>query len=232
MCGYEALARFPPRPEWGPPDWFDAADRVGLGAAMESAAVHNALRLLPRLPAGLSLAVNVSARALLASESIPALFTGSESTRLILEVTEHERIRDTERLRARLAPVRSAGVRVAVDDAGSGFAGLQHILDLAPEVLKLDRTLITGISTDPARQAMCEAMLSFCRRTNAALVAEGVQTPAELATVRRLGVTRAQGYLLGRPEIWDAPGAPDETPRPRGRCPGRPSATPARHQPS
>jgi EAL domain-containing protein (putative c-di-GMP-specific phosphodiesterase class I) len=212
VCGYEALARFPARPGWGPQDWFDAADRVGLGAALESAAVHNALCLLPRLPPARTLAVNVSARALLASESIPALFTNSQSRRLVLEVTEHERIRDLDRLRARLAPVRAAGVRIAVDDAGSGFAGLQHILDLAPEVLKLDRTLITGISEDPARQAMCEAMLGFCRRTNAALVAEGVETPAELATVRRLGVTRAQGYLLGRPEIWDALRVQGETP--------------------
>jgi EAL domain-containing protein (putative c-di-GMP-specific phosphodiesterase class I) len=202
VCGYEALARFPAREGWGPQEWFDAAARVGLGAALESAAVYNALRLLPRLAPGQSLAVNVSARALLSSLSIPAMLTSQAAGRLVLEITEHERITDHDRLNACVSVARAAGVRIAVDDAGSGFAGLQHILALAPEVLKLDRSLISAVATDSARQAMCEAMVGFCRRTNTALIAEGVETHADLDTLRRLGITRAQGYLLGRPEIW------------------------------
>lgn len=223
VCGYEALARFPARPGWGPQQWFDAAARVGLGTALESAAIYNAVRLLPRLRSGQSLAVNVSAKALLSSTSIATMFTSGEAERLVLEVTEHERIADANRLNERLAPVRAAGVRVAVDDAGSGFAGLEHILALAPDVLKLDRSLVTGIATDPARQAMCEAMLGFCRRMNTVLVAEGVETSDELFTVRRLGVTRAQGYLLGRPAPWQQV-LGSSSPPPRGCRDDEPAA--------
>lgn len=199
VWAYEALSRFPGRPGWGPQDWFAAADRVGLGVALESAAVHKALALLPRLAGGTCLTVNVSARALLASASIAAMLTSHAGERLIVEVTEHERIDDARRLDAVLTLARAAGVRVAVDDAGSGFAGLEHILALSPEILKLDRALIDGISTDPARQAMCEAMVSFCRRTRTVIVAEGVETRRDLDMLRALGVTHAQGYLLGRP---------------------------------
>lgn len=196
---YEALARFPARDGWGPPDWFSAAHRVGLGTALESAAVHNALALLPRLPEEVCLSVNASACALLGSASIVAMLTGDVARRLVVEVTEHERIADLQQVNAVLTRARAAGVRVAVDDAGSGFAGLEHILNLAPEVLKLDRTLVDGIASDPARQAMCEAMIGFCRRTGAVLVAEGLETAEDLEMLRRLGVTHAQGYLLGRP---------------------------------
>lgn len=199
VWAYETLSRFPARDGWGPQDWFNAADRVGLGVALESAAVHNALDLLPQLAPGIFLSVNVSARALLSSASITAMLTSHAGEHLIVEVTEHERIDDPQRLHAVLTLTRAAGVRVAVDDAGSGFAGLEHILTIAPEILKLDRALIQAISTDPARQAMCEAMVNFCRRTDTTIVAEGVETPQDLETLRTLGVTHAQGYLLGRP---------------------------------
>lgn len=199
VWAYEALSRFPARDGWGPQEWFDAADRVGLGVALESAAVHKALALLPRLPPGTCLSVNVSARALLSSASIAAMLTSHAAERLIVEVTEHERVDDPQRLDAVLTMARAAGVRVAVDDAGSGFAGLEHILALAPEILKLDRALVHGVAEDPARQAMCEAMASFCRRTGKTIVAEGVETTSDLDRLRALGVTHAQGYLLGRP---------------------------------
>lgn len=199
IYAYEALSRFPGRTGWGPQQWFDAADRVGLGVALESAAVHRALTLLPHLPKGARLSVNVSARALLASASILAMLTGHAAERLIVEVTEHERVADTRRLDAVLAMARAAGAQVAVDDAGSGFAGLEHIVALSPEILKLDRALVHGIAKDPARQAMCEAMVGFCRRTSAVIVAEGVENPEDLQMVRSLGVTHAQGFHLGRP---------------------------------
>lgn len=204
VYGYEALSRLPDRAGWGPVEWFEAAERVGLGSALEAAAVRNALRLLPRLSGDARLAVNVSARSLLASPDILDLCAGhQEGHRLVVEVTEHERIPDSRGLRDRLAALRAAGVRVAVDDAGSGFAGLEHILTLRPDVLKLDRGLVHGIVADPARQAMCVAMASFCRHTDAILVAEGVETHADLDTLRALRITHAQGYLLGRPVIWE-----------------------------
>lgn len=202
VCGYEALARFPTEVGWTPDRWFDAADHVGMGAALESAAVHAALRLLPRIGPTDSLAINVSAGALLSSASIPELFTGPDGHRLILELTEHHRIEEPARLNEALGRVRAAGVRVAVDDAGSGYAGLERILSLAPEVLKLDRSLVDGVSQHAGRQAMCEAMVRFTQRTGARLVAEGVETQEDLDVLRALGVGHAQGYLLGRPTVW------------------------------
>lgn len=202
VVGHEALARFPGHLGWTPDQWFDAAERVGMGTALESAAVHAALRLLPRLAPTESLAINVSAPALLESASIPELFTGPNGHRLILELTEHQRIDDPERLNQALERVRDAGVRIAVDDAGSGYAGLERILSLNPEVLKLDRTLVRGVAGHAGRQAMCEAMVRFTQRTGARLVAEGVETEDDLEALRSLGVSHAQGFLLGRPTIW------------------------------
>lgn len=199
--GYEALARFPREVDWNPEQWFANAHRVGMGVALESAAVHVATRLLPRLPPGLSLAVNVSAPALLASASIAELLTGLGSERLVLEITEHQKITHPDRLAAVLARIRAAGVRIAVDDAGSGYAGLERILVLAPEILKLDRSLVSGISQHLGRQALCEAMVRFTARMGTQLVAEGVETEADLQTLRDLGVGLAQGYLLGRPAL-------------------------------
>lgn len=206
--GYEALARLPQEDGWTADRWFDAAASVGMGTALESAAVHAALRLLPRIPLGLSLAVNVSAPALLESASISTMFTGPFSRRLVLELTEHQQIADPERLNHALQQARAAGVRVAVDDAGSGYAGLERILALDPEVLKLDRTLVQGVAHHAGRQAMCEAMVRFTERTGARLVAEGVETQEDLDALRVRGVSHAQGYLLGRPRVW----GPDEHP--------------------
>lgn len=201
--GYEALARFPRDVGWTPDRWFAEAHAVGLGPELEVSAVGAALRLLPRLPEGTSLAVNISAHVLAASDDVVRLMTRHEPTRLVLEITEHDRLVLDKTTIEKLARVRSCGVRVAVDDAGSGYAGLEHILQVAPDVLKLDRALVQGIDGDPARQAMCDAMVRFAARTGAMLVAEGVETETELETLRYLGIRYAQGYLLGRPEVWE-----------------------------
>lgn len=199
--GFEALARFPGSAE-GPARWFSDAAAVGMGARLEAAAVCAAVRLLPRLPAAAYLSVNASADALCAEPTIVEAIE-AVGERIVLEVTEHERVSMTPLFEARLDAVRRSGARVAVDDAGSGYAGLQHILDLRPEVLKLDRSLVDGISTHAGRQAMCAAMVAFAQRTGATLVAEGVEASADLRMLRDVGVTKAQGFLLGRPTVWD-----------------------------
>ena len=88
-----------------------------------------------------------------------------------------------------------------MDDAGSGWAGLEHILQLQPEVLKLDRALVARVDRHPGRQAMIEAMVGFADRMGALLVAEGVETVEESACLTSLGVVYGQGYLLGRPTL-------------------------------
>lgn len=202
VAGFEALARFPADVGWTPDRWFEEAHAVAQGVELEASAVAAALRTLDRLPDDATLSINVSPEALCASTAIPALLADGPGPRLIVELTEHQRVTRSEVLSERLAAIRATGARIAVDDAGSGYAGLEHILHLRPEVLKLDRVLVQGVAHHTGRRAMCEAMVQFTRRTGSSLVAEGVETEADLEVLHRLGVDFAQGYLLGRPTIW------------------------------
>jgi len=98
-----------------------------------------------------------------------------------------------------LQPLRKNGMRLAVDDAGAGYSGLQHILQIRPDLIKLDMTLTRHINLDPARKALASALVAFARDTGSGIIAEGVETASELETLRGLGIEKAQGYFLGRP---------------------------------
>jgi EAL domain-containing protein (putative c-di-GMP-specific phosphodiesterase class I) len=117
---------------------------------------------------------------------------------VVLEVTEHAEIPDYAAFRAAVASLGPA-TRLAVDDAGAGFASLRHILELRPAFIKLDRSLVTHLDSDEARQAMIVGLRHFARSTDSRLIAEGIETDAELNILRTLGVTLGQGYVLGRP---------------------------------
>lgn len=198
--GFEALARFTGAAGWNTQQWFEEAQAVGLGVELEAAAVRAALALLPVMPHGALLSVNVSEAAIL-DPGVLAMLIGPHASRLVVELTEHNRIRNYGMMSDELAAIRGAGGRLAVDDAGSGWAGLEHILRLQPEVLKLDRVLVHDIAEHEGRQAMVEAMVGFSCRMGAALIAEGVETEKDLAMLCDLGVHYAQGYLLGRPSL-------------------------------
>lgn len=90
-------------------------------------------------------------------------------------------------------------MRLAVDDVGAGFASLRHILRLSPDFIKLDRTLIDGIDHDRSRQALAGGLITFAEKIGAAIIAEGIETPAQLAMLLSLGVELGQGFHLGRP---------------------------------
>lgn len=128
-----------------------------------------------------------------------------------MELTEHAAIACYAELGKALEPIRFLGVKLAIDDAGAGYSGLQHIVRLRPDILKLDVSLTRGIETDPAKRSLAAAMMHFARETRALIVAEGIETEAEHATLRRLGIHRGQGYLLGRPLTLDAAAALCET---------------------
>jgi EAL domain-containing protein (putative c-di-GMP-specific phosphodiesterase class I) len=200
VVGYEALSRF--GGEELPDTWFARATCAGLGVPLEVAAVRNALARLADVAEGRYVAVNVSAEALCSDELLTVLGGrdgGTDLSRVVLELTEQTGVPDYDLLRARVAWLRERGARVAVDDAGAGHAGLQRIVEIAPDVIKLDRGLVRTVATDPARQAMVQALVWFARRTGTSLVAEGVEDDAELAVLRDLGVLLGQGYRLGRP---------------------------------
>jgi EAL domain-containing protein (putative c-di-GMP-specific phosphodiesterase class I) len=199
--GFEALSRFVLEPPRKPDAWFaDAAD-CGLGIELECAAIEAALLVYERLPACFTLSVNASPETV-SSGALARLLENRVIDRLTLEVTEHAAVNSYEALNSELAPLRARGLKLAIDDAGAGFAGLQHILQLQPDIIKLDMTLIQTIDVDPARRALAGAMQMFARQTGAVLIAEGVESQAELSTLAQLSFMRAQGYLLGKPQPW------------------------------
>jgi EAL domain-containing protein (putative c-di-GMP-specific phosphodiesterase class I) len=204
LVGMEALARFPEQevPERGPDRWFAMAWDVGLGVALELLAIESALAALPRLPADAYLAVNADPRTVV-SDGFDDVVADHDLRRVLLEFTEHTPVEGYDELRAAMAKLRRRGVRFAVDDAGAGYSGLNHMVRVAPDVIKLDRFLTAGVDADPARRALTASAASFARTTGTTLIAEGVETAEELATLRSIGVRFGQGFLLGRPSVLD-----------------------------
>ena len=198
VIGLEALARFPVEAGLTPDVWFADADAVGLGVKLEIAAVSSALRALPDVPDGVLLGVNVSP-AVAESAELHKVLDAVDVSRVVLEMTEHAPVADYTRLRSALQPFRDRGLRIAVDDAGAGYASLRHILWLAPDFIKLDITITRDIDTDIARAALASALIEFAAKVGSGILAEGVETQAELDTIRTLGANAAQGYHLGRP---------------------------------
>ena len=196
--GYEALARFGVEPQRTPDVWFNCAQQVGLGTELEVKAVRSALASLPQLPASTFLSVNVSA-ATLVSPALHNVLAGVPGDRVVIEVTEHEFVEDYEAINDTVYGLRARGFRLAVDDAGSGCAGLGHIVSLAPDVIKLDGTITGDIERDAHAQEMVSAVVVLARYWGSTVVAEGIENTAQLDTLRRIGVDRGQGYLLGRP---------------------------------
>ena len=202
VVGFECLARFSAEPKRSPDVWFVEAAEVGLGVELECAAISVALASLPRFSSEVTLAVNASPRTIL-SETFLDVVGQAPPRRLIVEITEHASVPDYDALIAVLARIREQGVMIAVDDAGSGYASLRHILKLAPDLIKLDMDITRNIDTDLARRSLAAALIGFARDTGSEIVAEGVETASELRTLRNLGAQRAQGYLLGRPMPLD-----------------------------
>ena len=208
--GYEALTRFDSgqRPDL----CFADAWSVGLGPELEFATLEAAVEAAKGLPPGLWLDLNVSPRLLADPERLRAILWEAERP-LVLEVTEHEVIDDYDVVRA---AIRELGndIRVAVDDAGAGVANFGHIIDLRPDFVKLDISLVRRVNANLGRQAMVVGMRHFSRTAGCRLVAEGVETAEEARTLTALGVEFGQGYLFGYPEpveAWAASTARGET---------------------
>jgi diguanylate cyclase (GGDEF)-like protein len=196
VSGYEALARFQAPSQRPPDEWFAQAHRVGLGAELEAAAVAAALAA-PGRPDGTFLAVNASPSALVSEPLMAAL--PDDLSSVVVELTEHDLFVADEQLGLRLAELRGRGARVALDDAGSGYAGLQQVIRIGPEILKLDRSLVHGAHADPAKVALLEALVSFAATTGTVVCGEGIEDLEDLRVLADLDATYAQGYALARP---------------------------------
>jgi EAL domain-containing protein (putative c-di-GMP-specific phosphodiesterase class I) len=150
------------------------------------------------MPADAYLSLNASHRTAMSPELVRTL-EGHSTERIVVEITEHESVDDYEGLGAALGLLRTLGIRVAIDDAGAGFASLRHILDIRPDMIKLDVGLTHGIDRDPGRRALAAALISFGEQMDVEIVAEGIETLEEMEMLRGLGARYGQGYYLGRP---------------------------------
>ncbi|CAO5235838.1 sensor domain-containing phosphodiesterase [Frankia sp. AgKG'84/4] len=195
IVGVEALARFPGGPD--PASWFAAAATVGLGVELELAAIRGALAALPRLPTRIGLAVNASAATV--SAGLIELVRHCDAERLVVEITEHERIENTPVVVEDLTRLRRLGIRFAADDVGAGYAGLEQLVRLRPEIIKMDCALTRAIDVDPARRAVAAGLAHVAEEIGGSVIAEGIETTGELRAVRGTGIRFGQGFLLGFP---------------------------------
>ncbi|MEX2289473.1 MAG: EAL domain-containing protein [Mycobacteriales bacterium] len=198
VVGFEALARFGGRV---PTDrWFRAASYYGLGGEFERLTLQAALSLLPSLPPGAFLAVNVSPAAL-EDPTVLTLLHDSDLSRVLLEVTEHEAVADYTLTRTLLDELRRRGARIAVDDTGAGFASLRHVLMLQPAVVKLDTSLSRHVHESERQRKLVTALLTFADEVGSLVLAEGIETEEQLVALRKLGVPLGQGWHLGVPTV-------------------------------
>jgi PAS domain S-box-containing protein len=197
VVGFEALARFDDGRS--PDDWFADAAQVGLRTELELLALTEALPLLERqLGPGLYLSVNASPQ-LIRDPRFAAALAGLQLSRVVVEITEHAVVARYDELTSVLAPLRQRGLRLAVDDAGAGYASFAHVLQLRPDIIKIDRSVVSRTPYDAAARALVVAITRLAIEMDATVVAEGIETHRELATLAVLDVTWGQGYYLGRP---------------------------------
>jgi EAL domain-containing protein (putative c-di-GMP-specific phosphodiesterase class I) len=198
--GYEALSRFNTEIKRSPDAWFNQAQACGRGLQLEIAAIRAALAA-PHRPPGTYLSLNFSPSAIASSKIMGIL--PQDLSSVVIEVTEHELAAEDGALEEGIERLRARGARIAVDDAGSGYAGLKQLMRVQPDVIKLDRSLVEGIHNDGAKTALVEFFVMFARRVGAGILTEGIETVDELRTLVNLGVNYGQGFLLGRPaEPW------------------------------
>ena len=205
LVGAEALSRFDTTPTRSPERWFEEADKAGLRIEMELSAVRAAIEGLEALAPGTFLSVNVSP-VTCCSPDLSDAIGGGDPERIVLEITEHTPVSDYRQLTRCLRPMRAAGVRVAVDDTGSGFSSLSHVLAVGPELIKLDIAMCRGIETDSARQALVRALADFAAHIGSDVVAEGIESSEQLIALRDAGVRFGQGFFLGRAHSLEAMG--------------------------
>ncbi|UXA18812.1 EAL domain-containing protein [Mycobacterium sp. SMC-4] len=201
VVGVEALSRFPCEP-FQPDAFFRQAALLGLDVELETAIVRRVLSLIPQLPEDVFVAMNISPTAALAMPW-PELLAGVDASRIVLEITEHDAVPNYAALEEVLQPCRAKGMRLAVDDVGAGFASFSHVLELAPELVKIDQSITRHIDADDARRRLAQAIAEFAGQIGATVIAEGVETQGELDAVAAAGITQAQGFYLGRPQPYD-----------------------------
>jgi EAL domain-containing protein (putative c-di-GMP-specific phosphodiesterase class I) len=198
VTGFEMLARFESELQASPDKWFAAAGRLGFGDALEAALIGRGLQARDWLPDNTFLAVNVGPDAVL-SDPVGAVLSGRDLSRMVIEVTEAAPVHDYDALLRALVVLRGQGAMIAVDDAGAGYASLNHVMHIRPDFVKLDRALVMDVDRDPAKYALVETFGVLSGRLDAWLLAEGIEREGEREVLAAMGVPLAQGFGLARP---------------------------------
>jgi EAL domain-containing protein (putative c-di-GMP-specific phosphodiesterase class I) len=201
IVGYEALARF--EGEIPTERLFMEASELGLGAELEAIALERGLAVLRQLPHGFVLHVNVSPT-YLGMREIHHILIKNPLDRVVIELTEHIPVSEIKPLRRQLAIYRALGARIALDDAGAGYGGLELMYELEPDMIKVDRFLISDLDRSPTKAAVVATLVNAARAKDIQVVAEGIETQAEFDAAARLGIDMGQGYWIARP----GPGLP------------------------
>jgi predicted signal transduction protein with EAL and GGDEF domain len=212
LMGFESLARWHGDDGWIPPDVFiPVAEQTGLIDELTRWSINTTLRhctvVLAEHP-GLTCSINLSPRAILEHgivEQIAASLKiwGVAPEALVLEVTETAFIDDAEHISEVLGELHGMGVGIAIDDYGTGFSSLGYLRQFPMTELKVDRSFVRDVAENARSEQLVAAMIDLAHRLDAVVVAEGVETPAALAALRRLGCDFYQGYLKARPAPAD-----------------------------
>jgi EAL domain-containing protein (putative c-di-GMP-specific phosphodiesterase class I) len=194
MCGFEALARFP---MYRPDEWFRAATDSGMAGWFETTILRAALASLPQLPDGCFMSVNMSPEAILSPEAQSAFREVDSCEQVVIEITGRVEAADAAAVADALEPARSRGARVSVDESGRGGTCLIALTSVAPDFLKLERSLVAGIDAAPALEKAVLAALALAGHLGAEVVAQGIETESELETIVGLGIAYGQGFAFG-----------------------------------
>ncbi|RBP79596.1 EAL domain-containing protein [Marinomonas rhizomae] len=198
ITGYESLARFHSDPYVAPDIWFKDAYLIGMDEKLEMLAVKSALQVEKYFRNNNHyLSINVSPAHILSG----ALERVIEhiSCEVLVEITEHQPIADYVAFQRAFNSLRCKRVKLAIDDVGTGYSNLSNILELEPDIIKLDLSLTRDIHKDRKRIALASAMCTFAKEMNCEIIAEGIENRHELNKLKELGVNKGQGYFIGRP---------------------------------
>lgn len=199
VTGFESLSRFVSEPYRPPNIWFSEASQVGMGEALELIAINKALQGLNAFPSQY-ISLNTSPEYILNGAVLSTLSkSGVDTSRIVLEITEHSPIIDYKEFIPALKSLRELGIQLAIDDAGAGYSSFQHILELEADIIKLDITLTKNIHLEPRKLLLAKALCGFAKAINCTIIAEGIEASAELDVLRDLGIDKVQGYLIGKP---------------------------------
>lgn len=193
--GFEGLSRFPVTPETSPAQWFDTARRLGRGYSLELMALQQILSAAHAIPADCFVAVNLSP--LTALQPAVHDILASAKRRLVVEITEHEPF--PADFAEQLKPLRDAGIELAVDDAGAGFASFTQLLRLRPDMIKIDGELTSGIESDPVKRALAASIVQLATELGSLTVAEAIESRPQMLALHGLGIHYGQGFLIGQP---------------------------------